>query len=145
MVSTSDILRMRPEYFVCPSCNERHSEEHDVDWCEADIAREASTRGDTVMDAAQLKALMDQFAMDLMQEDLEHDCWVTLLWTKGQERGGPPEIAHGPYSSASEALTKADEIRTRMANAPGANTFMAGYTPTITVVPVFGDDEKEDA
>ena len=141
MVLTSDLLRMRPQYFVCPSCNERRSEEHDVDWCEADIARDSAEQG-AAMDDTRIKQLMDELSIDLMTEDLEHDCWVTLVWMLGRD-SGDPEVAHGPYTSALDALVKADELRRQMADAPGKH-LLAGYTPTFTIVPVYGD-EKEDS
>lgn len=92
------------------------------------------------MNEARFRELMDQFAMELMAEDLEHSPWVVVVWSKGQGEG-PPEVAHGPYQTAFEALTKAEQLHQEMENAPGRHTFMAGYTPTIHVIPVYADDE----
>lgn len=93
------------------------------------------------MDDRRLKQLMDQFNLDLMAEELEHDCWVVLVWMVGRAEGGPPEAGHGPYPSAFAALEKADRLRVEMQNAPGREAFLSGYTPTISVIPVFGDEE----
>lgn len=93
------------------------------------------------MDDKRLRQLMERYAVELMQDDLEHDCWVVVVWSKGKTEG-PPEAGHGPFASAAEALVRAEELRAEMAAAPGAQTFMAGYQPTISIVPVYGDEEE---
>src|SRR4051794_28712888 len=84
--------------------------------------------------------LMDELSMNLLAEDLEHGCWVVLCWTKGND-GSPPEAAHGPFVSVQEALAKAEHLRWQMEHAEGRHTFLAGYTPTFNVVPVYGDED----
>lgn len=95
------------------------------------------------MSDASLRKQMEQIEMELLQDDMNHDCWVVVVWLKGQIEGHHPEAAHGPYASAHEALAKAEQLRAQMERAPGRTTFLAGYTPTISVVPVFGDEEEE--
>lgn len=93
------------------------------------------------MDDARLKQLVEKFDVELMEEDLQHEAWVVVVASKGV--GHPPEVAHGVYRSAFEALEKADTLRRQMDGAEGRQEFMAGYTPTISIVPVFGDEEED--
>lgn len=82
------------------------------------------------MDEHQLKALIDEFIIDIAVFELQHDCFVAIRWITGDKRTSAEEV-YGPFRSAEDALLECERLREEHSRATIPND------PIYQVVPVY--------